>query len=1693
MKGHHKLTLRIVAWSSLISMSVNMFAPVFFVHAQTPTLGTVDILSVEQEGMSDAVINFQTLPEGLTVTARVDPDGNGDFLTLRSALTQIKNGVIAVSEGRLNEHDLIIPPGVIVRGGYDSRTWTAQFGKATTIFGLPGKTSIVLMNGSGLQNIILEQADTAVRIADGAATLSKVVVLQAKKAVELGPFAVIRIANSDFVQNEKVILGSSNTKAYIFQSIFQDNQTLISENLHSSSFIKDSIFFPNKNSLANIQDQNNLVRTDKPLPQAGWQFPEESTARTFDESFTMEGKNDDRKQSLSGPDIRDPAGINALLVYYQLPEGDILKIVDRSNFSSVVFQTPHEGGSFRGWIPVPLSTELTMLLVTNGDNNLPLQIGVSRIAKIPESSYITSPENLTQGVLGNSAEIDIFYRDLGRKITTHPLTLEEKDRLKSISRPVVIAGEDWSNLNQTTLETLEEASELKGFVSRILLAGDNPSLAFGNYEERPRQNNDSRYMSLLSDYLAFEKTFKLDDQMCEELTTCPWTATGLRSFLPLISLPLKEDTGVAVNENGLFSSEGWGAPSATSPTLKIDTQQNISQGDFVWTQQVLGTTPTTTSHLITFHSGNVLGEHKNSISLSINPDGNIKITSWDKNGIRKISDTSAVSWESSRKYKMILSINGNIATLTRDNVSVWSDQVQLDHIQKIQAGKSPILESQNHIPQILSDVSIWQKQGNTRVFAGSEGNPLRGTLGPDDSSLSGVLQFQTADLCRENSINLKNSDAVLATFSGIVEGTQCKLSLTTPTTDSAVTDIPVEDLKQTLYIVWNFDPISSLGTISLLSEKEQILTTLPSFFSQPLRTPLLVSDLIVESSATLTSAEIHYFLLPQITSSNLTTLLPVSRYEVIYDTDEEKVRRGDGSIAQITVEDIRKIPTPKKTISGLEANKRYFFAVRAILEDGTASETTNIRNLQIQNTGEVSSLEAGSVGRSNVTTTLALGNDMPMSQVFAQVTETDNSVAASSVLRGRLGDPLTLSSANSSGGASFVAWTLGRDLPSSTNEQPEHIYTMPGNYIVSELRKLRDGTILKQFGLVAVGHQPSESPRITAETWTASPTDPMQTWTSKSVGRNIPAIVGINEPIFLLGNAVDVGGNADNAYTWNYKVYWGDGTEDETDAVKNAFNKTRLVGSEKEENPITHRYATPGIYTIVSQVTDDQNNIGVFENTVIVTAPEAYPQKIVSLSGIGRILSLSGGTPPYTVTLLDGSTQNLARNISSLPVTVNGAGTITVRDSLGNETTVAVEITDNPAINTKEIYLPSDRSLEVTPNSLKTKETTRIKAKGEEHLFRETENVAYHFGDILPPHLANELPILNSTLAYSTSTEITTEPFLTMGTYPAILTAIEGRGTEKKKAFSIQIQEARFTAQSNEGIITGTLAPSLSSIPESVEIWDRGIENVRLTSITPNQTGRFIYIVPDDGKKKGLLTLRLRDKTGEFSTFAKNIHYNIQNRPETINGLLETNSGSPIFDTNRILATNSSKPTFFGLSKENDLQITIASENPTTYPVETNEAGNWILESKNTLSDGKHAFSLSKKDNQKLSEHEFVVDTIGPAIPTITNASWTKIQGKTEPYGFVGIQGAGRALSERYIQADAAGNFVVSFNQFNREYFLAAADKAGNVSKIVHLLEKDWQEKEGLSTWQLLRPYLTWALLIALTASGITYARRVKI
>ncbi len=1692
MKELHNMTLRIVAGAALISICAQLLSPTL-AFAQTPTLGTVDILSIEQQGLTDAVVNFQPLPEGLTVTARVDPEGSGDFLTLRSALAQIKNGVIAISEGRLNEHDLVIPAGVIVRGGYDNRTWVSERGKTTTIFGLPGRTSVVLNNGSGLQNIVLEQADTAVRVASGAATLSRVVVLQAKQAVALSPFAIARIANSVFVQNERALSGSSTTKVFVFQSIFQDNQTLIPENIHASSFVRNSIFYPNKNSLANAQDQENEVRSDKPLPQAGWQFPNEEDAPLLDQAFVLDGKTDTREQSLPGPDITSGSGINALFIYYQLSEGDILKVVDRDNFSDIVFQTPHEGGSFRGWIPVPLTNSLSMLLLTNGDSALPLQLGISHTARIPESSYQSNPENISQGLWGNSEEADVFYRDLNPKAPFHDLLPIEKERLKNINHPVAITGQDWITLNQTTLSTFEEASELKGFVSRVLLTDDSANLATTNLKETPREDGDTRAMSLLSDYLTFEQPFKLSDVACEELTNCPWLATGFREFLPLLNLPLKAVSDEARNENGLFNNDGWNAPAGVAPTLKIDIPQNVAQADFVWTEQVLAPTATT-SHLISFYGNTATSDQKNIVSFAINPDGNLKTTTWDKNGIRKNTDTSSLTWENSRKYKMVLSINGDIVSLSRDGIAIWSDSLQLDNLQKIQAGKSPILINQSHVPQIISDLSVWQKQGNTRVFAGNESNNFRGTLGPDDGSLSGLLQLKgSADLCRENSLVLKNGTANLATLSGTAEGANCRLTLTSPLTDTANATVALTDLNRPLQIVWNFNPISQLGSISLINETKQLLSTLPSFDSQPFTTALIVNDLTVESATPLISPEIHYFLIPQIGTNNLTRLLPVSRYEIVFDENEQSVRSGQGTLVQTGIEDLRKTPTPQKTISGLTANKRYFFAVRAFLEDGTSSETTNIRNLQMRNTGEVGNLEAGNAGRSSITTTLALGNGTDFKQVFAQNTGSGASVSSSSVLRGHLGDPLTLSSANSSGGASFVAWSLGRDLPSSTNASPEHIYTIPGNYIVSELRKLQDGTILKQFGLVAVGHQPSDSPRITVETWTASPTNPAQPWTNKSTGRNIPAILGVNEPLFLLGNAVDISGNSDDAYTWNYKINWGDGAKDEADTVKNAFNKTRLVGGQKEENPISHQYSTPGIYTIVSEVRDEQGQIGNFENTVIVTAPEAYPQRIVSLNGVGRIVSLSGGTPPYSVTLLDGSTQNLAREISSLPININRSGTIMVRDSLGAETSVPVEITDNPNLNSGQVYLPAERSLEIAPASLKTKETIRVKAKGEEHLFRDTESIAYHFGDVLPEYLADQLPILDSPLTYSTSPEINTDVFLNMGTYPAILTAIEGRGTEKKKAFAIQIQEARFTARSNEGIVTGTLAPSFNKVPESVEIWDRGIESVRLASITPNQNGRFIYIVPDGDKKNGLLTLRLRDKSGDFSTFADNINYNIQGRPNTINGLLETNSGSPIFTDNYILATNINRPTFFGLSKESNLQVTIASENPKTYPVKTNEVGNWILESSNALADGKHTFTLSSQDNQPLSQHEFVIDTIAPQTPSITSASWTKIQGKTEPYSFIGIQGAGRAVIEKYIQADASGNFAATFDQFNHEYFLAAADQAGNVSPTAHILEKAWQESEGLSTWQLLRPYLTWALLVALVASGITYARKVKV
>ncbi|MBP6085326.1 hypothetical protein KA517_03760, partial [Candidatus Gracilibacteria bacterium] len=1386
---------------------------------ETPVLGTVAITDINQE-QNKTIIAFQPLPEGISVTARVDSQGKGDYLTIQSALAAVKNGVIAISSGRYSEHDLIVPSGVILRGSYDSRTWQAG-SEPTVIFGLPGKTSMVLSNGSAVQSLHFEQGGTALRVARGAATISRTVIMEADIAIAANPHTDLRLSNSALVNNKKAISGGATNRMFLYNTIFQDNTQLLTQSVDPISISKNNVFFPNQTGLESLQNQGSTTATTKPLPKAGWLFPPQTGNRN--QTFNFEGKNDEAPTTISGPTLEIANGINAIQLYYQINSGDTLKILDRQHFSTTVYQSPPEGGIFDGWIKIPESNHVTLLLDTNGDNALPVQIGVKQTAKIPESQFDSTTIRADQGIFGRSEEADIFYRSPAEQISDKKLSAAELAKINAITKDVILAGEDWLSGAVTDTSSLFQLVNFKGFISQILVNSNNQP-ASENLEQTPKiSNQDTRALVLLSDYLHFDQAFPLEEA-CTSMTLCPFSTYGLRSFQPTSSYELRgsgRSAGDGVtNLAGLFTTLGWTNGTSQEAQLKVDFSQPLTQGNVIWSQQIV---TTTSGHLLTL-TADLEHNSRNTISLDVAASGDLHITAWDKHGIRQQS-TSTARFENGREYRFILSFDGQKVQLTRDDgETLWrSENWTVSGLQYFISGKSISREFETSITTIVSNLTTWADSAIHKVFV-STTNTLSGSLGENEHSIGGSVFFSMENICQANSISLSNAERPLATISGTITGSNCLLTLASPLTPSAQTTVPLAQINnQNLQLIWQTNPYSSLTTFSVISEQNQILSTLGYFGSRPIAEPVVVDNAQVQFASAPTKSELHYLLEPQITVQNLLRLVPVQRYEVVYGTDESSVRSGQANVRLITVEDLRRGPVPEISITNLQPHLRYYFAVRAVLENGTTTNTSATRDWEVLES-TTPNLEAGTINQTIITGSLALGANGYW-QSYAAGDSTQSTVVSGNTIQGRLGDPLALTSDASQ----LTAWSLGRDIGISTAERSKHIYTFPGEYIVTALRELDNNTILKQFGLVTIGHQSSDQLQISTETWQSTTRD--RTWTSKATGKKITAIVGVNEPIYILGQALDVSGSAANAYTWNYKVDFGDTTVLEDESVKKAFNLTRRVGNVSEQTPLLHRYAQPGIYTIVSEVRDSAGHFGAFENTVIVTNPEVFPQQLESAIGTNQQMTVSGGTAPYTIRMVNNDEITMAAaGTISIPMTANG--TITVRDSLGAQTNVAV-ITDSGK-NVTPIYLPADRTLEVSPAQAKTNDTVAISSNGESHLARQTLMSTYFFGDVLPPYLVETLPRLQSPLTFSMTPVNTTDPTQSMGRFPAVISSIDNQGEEAKRAFQISVKGARFSADASNGIITGSIAPSFHGIHQSVEIWQRGSADVLLASVTPN-------------------------------------------------------------------------------------------------------------------------------------------------------------------------------------------------------------------------------------------------------------------
>lgn len=1680
MKYPHKF-MRLSASLTVLGI-LSQFFPATTLADSTNLLGTVSITNIEQQG-NNVAVDFQPLPEGLTVTARVDSEGHGDYLTIQSALADVKNGLIAVSNNRYNEHDLVIPAGVILKGGYDSRTWQPTDTGETVLFGLPGKTSIVLSNASAIANFTLEQAGTAIRAAEGASNVNRTVILQAEQAIAMSPFSYIRVANSDLVNNKTAIVGNQSNKVFVYNSIFQNNTTVAAERLDASSFVKNSLFFPNKETLQNLQDQDNQIAGSKPLPNAGWNFPSESGGTRVDQSFNFEGAQDTEAKTFPGPTLESTDPINALYLYYQISPGDILRIVDRDNFSKTVLETPLQGGNFRGWVPVPTTRKLALLLYSNGDHSLPLQIGVQATAHIRDSSYETLSTGGTQGIHGQSDEANFFYRSQNFSTDDDTVSEEAKAKVATIEKPLILAGNDWLTGKDVNTSNFYTLTHSKGFISQILTTSGG-EIASQNFDQRAKQSsNDDRKPALLSDYLHFTQAFGLEED-CTLITTCPFEAEGLKKFTPGKQISLKETTDAIIENVGLLNNDGWNSGTNRDAKLQLDLGDIVKQGSVVWQEQIINN-PATASHLLTFSSEKDISNTKNMLSIVVNPDGNLQIINWDKNALRTVTTTNGVSFAPGQRYQMLLSFDGKKATLSRnDGIRLWhTDNFDWQGVRYINAGKSPLTTVETQTNQVLGNITVWSSNSERKVIS-SRGNTLESTLENNEQSFQGSVSFQVPSFCQANSIAIRHSEQSIATISGRANGTHCDLTLSSPLTNPAQTTVPLTSVNnQPLQLIWQTNSFSGLTTLSLISDTKELLSTLAVYGSKPIAQMLNTDHLTIALADSSDSIQLQYILVPQVTLQNLSKLVPVQRYEIVYDTVESNVRNGIGTIVPITVEEIRKAPTPEKIISGLQNNQRYFFAARAILENGGSSETTSINNWQVHYSQSSASLQASSINQSTIPATLALGNTGDFQTAYADqsITGATASSVTGDIIQNHLGDPLQLHGTDGT-----QAWSLGKDIDSSNKEQAQHIYTFPGEYIVSSIRKLQDGTLIKQLGFVAIGGQSSDHPRITAETWI--PKSGQQNWSNKAHAQKIPAVIGVNEPIYLLGQAVDVNGSSDNAFTWSYQVDWGDNSTTDNDQAKIAFNKTHRVIGSVEQLPVSHTYRNPGIYTIVSQVKDEENNIGVFENTVAVLMPEAYPNEIRGIAGSSRLVTISGGVAPYTITLPDSSTTTLPK-ADILPVTITDNSQLVITDHLGNTTSVPVNANENAP---NDVYIPKDHSLLIEPNSANVREPIKVQTQGEDHLMRETSSHVYYFGDTLPPYLVNDLPHLNNVVTYTNEAAVRSDPFLTMGNFGAVLSVIDNQGKEQKKYFSLQITDARFVGNTTSGVVTGTIAPSFRAVPNSIEVWKRGSTDIKLASLTPNANGRFIYFLPSNLDKTGFISFRLKDSSGQFTDLTSPQGYNLKKQPSALYGVLEAGNNNILFSDNATLTTNAEKPTFFGKAGDPQAKYTlsVASDNPADYAISPEKNGGWIVESQKILAEGTHHFVVKNTQGGTEANYNFIVDRTAPLPPKITNATWTHLQGSTEPFAFVGIKAIGQQSKDYFVQADSSGLFSINPQNWSTQYLLAAADQAGNVSPVSTLLEKDWQNASTLSLWQKISPYILWSLLIALAATSIGYARK---
>ncbi len=439
--------------------------------APSQGLTPIEMLSLRPEAGSVRV-TLSTTPDAPILAARVSASGGGDAATIEEALARVTSGEIGLAAGTYALSPIELPAGVSLAGGFDPQTWKLAPLENPVLL-VPSdpddaRPLITLHAGSRLSGLTVRGAAYGIELVGDGVLVEGVGVSHCGLGLLARPESRGLITYTTFVRNTAGAVLDTGSDVALQNSIFHSNGTPLvrsrlagvssaiatAASIASANALGDTLRFPlphrnnlffgNSAAVAGAPGETlygsdpGILRVDPvfPDPESGDVDVVPVTLPEVEPNAEGEAPIDSTPHLLASEQFGRPEGkiITAVQMMYDLRPGDRGVLLDAEHGNTPIVTLT---GTFSGWVDIPPTRTLALLLETNGDDQFGAPISVSRLGVVdPENLTLDATRDSTResmtgstegGPLGMTGAYDARARWYAPVIATHPAAVLSAD------------------------------------------------------------------------------------------------------------------------------------------------------------------------------------------------------------------------------------------------------------------------------------------------------------------------------------------------------------------------------------------------------------------------------------------------------------------------------------------------------------------------------------------------------------------------------------------------------------------------------------------------------------------------------------------------------------------------------------------------------------------------------------------------------------------------------------------------------------------------------------------------------------------------------------------------------------------------------------------------------------------------------------------------------------------------------------------------------------------------------------------------------------------------------------------------------------------------------------------------------------------------------------------------------------------